>query len=91
MPKCPLEKLGPWELRQPGQRALRGGSLQREGATSQASSQDSPAASGAVLRSGEPAGVRENMELGSGAGVRWVKAEPGRQTPDGESEPRQLA
>lgn len=90
MPKCPLEELGPWELHQPGQRALRGGSLQREGDTSQASSQDSPAASGAVLRSGEPTGVRESTELGSGAGVRWVKAGPGRQTPDGESEPRQL-
>ena len=31
------------------------------------------------------------MELGSGAGVRWVKAEAGRQIPDGESKPGQLA
>ena len=86
VPKCPLEKQGPWELHPPHQRALRGSSLERAGDTGQASSQASPTASGAGEVRGAHRGQREH-----GAGVRWVKAEAGRQIPDGESKPGQLA
>lgn len=65
VPTCPLEKQGPSELHPPHQRVLTGSSLERVGDTGQASSQDSPAASGSCEVRGAHR-VRESTELGSG-------------------------
>lgn len=81
VPKCPLEKQGPWELHPPHQRALRGSSLERAGDTGQASSQASPTASGAGEVRGAHRGQREH-----GAGVRgWGQVGEGRS---GQADPR---
>lgn len=81
VPKCPLEKQGPWELHPPHQRAPRGSSLQRAGDTGQASSQASPAASGV----GEVRGAHRGQgEHGAGVGG-WGQVGEGRS---GQADPQ---